>query len=387
MFYGRVKRKADKKVQVRKTVRIEMRRIANLYMHLLNQSNITHRYKNALDMFSQQNFRSLREAIDVYCTNVSGKMKPGLKQNLYYLLKRCAKALKALMMCDNKEEESDMVERFIQILELWEDFIFGDAQYELNKHRQINLRRPEMLPNEADIKLVQSYVLSRMKYIVEDSFEFWNSSRFVELRNCACTRLTLLNARRGGEPSRIMIDEWKDAMKDNWIDKQRLKKLDEVDQLLIKSLKVTYLTGKGNNHLVPPLIPADTTAALAMLANEEIRKVSGIRADNEYLFASIRVSEDHVSGWHSLHNVCDVLPLKEPGKIKSTTNRHRVSTLFAALDLSKTDRQYFYKHMGHSESINKDIYQAPLAMMAITKVGKYLLDIDGGKIYLCVFNI
>ena len=31
LFYGRVKRKADKSVKVRKTVRIDMRRLDNLY--------------------------------------------------------------------------------------------------------------------------------------------------------------------------------------------------------------------------------------------------------------------------------------------------------------------------------------------------------------------
>ena len=109
-----------------------------------------------------------------------------------------------------------------------------------------------------------------------------------------------------------------------------------------------------------------------------------IGINNSYLFASTRHSEVHVSGWHALNNVCSKLHLKEPAKMKSTSNRHRVSTLFAALDLSKAERNHFYKHMEHSQAINQQIYQAPLAVVEVTKIGKRLLDIDQGK---CMKNV
>lgn len=37
--------------------------------------------------------------------------------------------------------------------------------------------------------------------------------------------------------------------------------------------------------------------------------------------------------------------------------------------------------MGHSEEVNRDVYQAPLALMGITRIGKQLLEFDKeGKI-------
>ena len=39
----------------------------------------------------------------------------------------------------------------------------------------------------------------------------------------------------------------------------------------------------------------------------------------------------------------------------------------------------FFSHMGHSEQMNKDIYQAPPAIHEITKVGRCLLEIDEGN--------
>ena len=57
--------------------------------------------------------------------------------------------------------------------------------------------------------------------------------------------------------------------------------------------------------------------------------------------------------------------------------RHRVSMLYAAVDVPDSDRHYFYKHMGHSEGINQNIYQAPLAEAEILKVGSCLMAMDG----------
>ena len=288
-------------------------------------------------------------------------------------------------LTEEKDEKAAELDKFVQGFELLEDFIFGDAQYELNKRRQIN--KPEKLPDEGDIRLVRDKIITTMRDICADPFHIWDKNTYVRIRDSACTRLTLLNARRGGEPGRVTIAEWREALNDKWIDKQRSEDFDDLDQVLIKSLKVTYLTGKGNNHLVPLLIPGDTTEALQKLSNQEARNQAGVCEMNEYLFASIHQSEDHVSGWHAMHRVCNTLPLNDPKNMKSPSNRHRISTLFAALDLTKADREHFYRHMGHSEAINQQVYQAPMALMEVTKIGKQLLAIDEGRDFLITNKI
>ena len=129
---------------------------------------------------------------------------------------------------------------------------------------------------------------------------------------------------------------------------------------------------------MPLIIPEDTVAALDLLESVEIRNMCGIVPENNYLFANTKNSEDHTSGWHSLHRIIEKLPLKEPQKIKSTANRHRISTILASLDITDKERELFYKHMGHSDKINQTIYQTPLALMEVTKVGKHLDKIDKG---------
>ena len=387
IFYSKVKRKADKAIQVRKTVRMEMRRLGNLCIIFKQEKNLLIKYANSMDMFIRPNFMQLRNAIDLYSTSTVGNLKPGLKQNLFYLFKQAAKAIKALKLAECDDASAEEIGKFVEIFELWSHNIFGESQYELNKRRQINLRRPGKLPDEEDIMLVHDYVISKMKTLTADIFTICTTSEYVLLRDSACSRLTLLNGRRGGEPAYLTISEWKDAIGNKWIDQQRIDELDELDQQLVSKLKVTYLTGKGNNHLVPLLLPEDTLPALEKLANKEVREQAGIKADNNYLFASTRNSDDHVSGWHSLHNICAALPLKNAANIKSTSNRHRISTLFAAMEMSKAERAYFYKHMGHTESINEQVYQAPLTLMEITKIGKSLLDIDKGMTVIAIFEV
>lgn len=150
-------------------------------------------------------------------------------------------------------------------------------------------------------------------------------------------------------------------------------------------MKVAYQTGKGNKHLVPVLIPESVIEPLNTLTNMEVRSLAGVAAANEYVFPSTQGSWNHVSGWHSVHNVCQKVEVKNLSLLTATKNRHRVSTLFSAMEIPEGERTLFYKHMGHSANVNENIYQAPLALMEIVKVGKRLNDIDGNY-YFLLFN-
>lgn len=71
-----------------------------------------------------------------------------------------------------------------------------------------------------------------------------------------------------------------------------------------------YMTGKGNRHLVPILLPPDTVLDLKKLADPELRKKGGVLQSNKFLFASIQVSEIPVSGCHVLKDVCKNVTLQ-----------------------------------------------------------------------------
>jgi hypothetical protein len=152
---------------------------------------------------------------------------------------------------------------------------------------------------------------------------------------------------------------------------------ESVERELFEQMKITFQSGKGNNHLVPVLIPTDTVEALRLLTNVEIRESAGVSCANEYVFPSTKCSDQHISGWHAISRVCSWAKVEHPERLTATKMRHRISTLYAALDVSESDRQLFYKHMGHSSSINANIYQTPLAEAEVLKVGSQLQKMDG----------
>jgi len=119
--------------------------------------------------------------------------------------------------------------------------------------------------------------------------------------------------------------------------------------------------------------------ALNQLSDINVRKECGVSCDNQFLFASTKQSEEHASGWHCIYNVMTKVNLEKPENFKATNNRHRVATLFSALNLDTVERNLFFKHMGHSETVNVTSYQAPPAIMEVTRVGKNLLNLDKGK--------
>ena len=57
--------------------------------------------------------------------------------------------------------------------------------------------------------------------------------------------------------------------------------------------------------------------------------------------------------------------------------------MYAMLDLPEEERELFYKHMGHSKTINETVYQDPPALMEVLKVGRNLVAIDEGMRYQC----
>ena len=154
-----------------------------------------------------------------------------------------------------------------------------------------------------------------------------------------------------------------------------------IEQEMFADLKVMYQTRKGNDHLVPVLVPTDVAPALCLLARPDSRKAAGVAADN-YLFPVVRAGGDHCSGYHSMRRVVTLSGVEDYASITATKMRHYSSTQYAALDLPQSQRAYFYLHMGHFKHINETIYQTPLAETEVTVVSKFLQQIDESTLIL-----
>lgn len=279
---------------------------------------------------------------------------------------------------DGMDEKASEIDMFCEVFQLNKDFIFGDATYALNRNRQENLRKPEALPLEADLK--KAFTVDTISSMLSDCYKVWDSHAFKELRDLTVSRLTLFNARSSGEPSRLRISEWVDADNNSWISEDQIDKLDPIGKALVHTLKVAYQSGKGNNHLVPVLFPKDCLVSMRKLTDKVCRRQCGISEENSYVLAATSKSLNHVSGWHAVAAVCEASGVGNKQNITATKNRHRISTLYACMDVPEAERTHFCKHMGHSADINHNIYQAPLAVQEVTKIGRSLLEIDQGII-------
>jgi len=382
-LYDKMKRKQDKLSEVAKSVRMDMRRLATLFITFKQVVGNNCEHEDASSMLVRSNFQALEDAINIRCTEHEQEgdegLKAGLKISYYYLIKKFAKIVKVTHLQSGEDHKAAEVDKFTDVLALNHNILFGDALYKINKRRQTKLRRPENLPQEEDCQKLRDYTLKRMSELTADEYRVWSSTDYCELRDLVLSRLTLFNARRGGEPARLTMAEWQEAVADSWLDSTAVADSSDVDKELFKEFKITYQTGKGNNHLVPILFPSDTISAMEKLTDSTVRNFAGIHHNNLYTFPNSKHSMDHVSGWHSVHRVSTDANIKCPELLNPTKMRHLVSTLYAARDVPEQDRRLFYLHMGHSEKVNTAIYQAPLSHQEVTKVGFHLQQIDQSK--------
>ena len=302
----------------------------------------------------------------------NGKVKPGLKIALAYVLKTASKIMKASFLMDDKDEEAAEIDKFVAVLNLNHNYVFGDAQYLLQKGRQIKsqawnptpgfglvfglvlvywgltpqqqpgsyqggemmmksvfwwrkpehpeettdpwqvtdetfhtyglcpvrglnlgrsgvkqseLRRDEsgalarratavpLLPQEADVQKVRTYTVETVKGLLKDEYMQWSAHEYIKLRDLIVCRLTLFNARRGGEPSRLLLSEWVEANSGSWV---------------------------GTKRLVLVLIPKDMVDGIRKLADENLRNDVGVQKNNVYLLLpnnTVKTNSRHVQAY------------------------------------------------------------------------------------------
>ena len=146
------------------------------------------------------------------------------------------------------------------------------------------------------MKFLRATILESIEKVTSDIYTLIDKRLYVELRNAICVRLAIYNGRRGGEPARLFIEEFQDAINDKWIDKQQSQNLDPLDKALSDKIKISYQGGKGHSHLVSVFIQKDCIKGMHILCDPQIRTDVGISKTNKYGFPSINMSDKHVSG-------------------------------------------------------------------------------------------
>ena len=337
-----------------------MRPLARIYLYFRefynNQTEVilTEPLSNAGDVYRKEAIGILGSAVnslaekpseEVNNFSVTGQ-KSGLKIGILNLLKRAAKFMIAYFLVKNLDVRSERVVEFLQVLNLFEDEIFGDAYYDISHRRNVNLRKPINLSKDEDVAMLMEEHKAIMNLI--DVFAY-PSDTFTDVRVAVATALIIFNAKRGGEPVCLQLFRWQEAVNGEWVDKDDIPNEFNGDTILI-----AYQTGKWSDHLVPVLFPPETLQATKFLTNNEVRKNAGVHNENPYSFTSTKNIKSNDIGWHSINNILKRLPLT--GAVKATKNRYRIVSLIARLKLSHKEKEMLCTHFRHSEHINQNIY-------------------------------
>ncbi|XP_060582162.1 uncharacterized protein LOC132738621 isoform X2 [Ruditapes philippinarum] len=359
-----------KEDEVRKVVMSEMRSLARLYsefeMHCTG--------KTVEDMLSRTHLEDLCEAVNTLTKRENNSEKHGLKLHLDAVILRSVKALKGYYASKEQDDKKKELKHFKDAYEYKSKILYPKARQMCINNSFEKARKPANLPDEMELRKLKNFI---EKEIVEITQNF-HIKDYAYLRTLVVSRLTLFNARRGEEASRMLLSEWDDAMKSTWLPEEQVEQIDdEAVKYLVGQFKLCYLQGKGKKF-APVLVPNDIVKAIDILVKE--RYSFGISNSNKHVFATKERSgtTSHCSGWHALREVCkkaDVAVF-----VTATKMRHRLSTVYASLDMSVADQKIFLEHMGHEKDINKDNYQCPQGIRTVKVMGKMLKSIDKGDI-------
>ena len=110
--------------------------VISLPVDLFTQEGTICNYNNLLDMFFRNNFHYLTDAIDAYTVKETNELKAGLRQNIFYIIKKGSKIMQNHFYIKDKDEIAKEIEFFLKCFHADEENLTGCAgcaRYQLDK--------------------------------------------------------------------------------------------------------------------------------------------------------------------------------------------------------------------------------------------------------------
>lgn len=104
-----------------------MKCLANLYITFLSTEGFNSINGNAIDIFFRENFQCLCNVIDELTFNEDKTLKPGLRQNFFYLIKKAAKIIFGFQNMKGNENLPEEIKRFVICFDSNEDSLVSHA--------------------------------------------------------------------------------------------------------------------------------------------------------------------------------------------------------------------------------------------------------------------
>ena len=116
--------------------------------------------------------------------------------------------------------------------------------------------------------------------------------------------------------------------------------------------------------LVSVLIPVECSRAIAFLVDRQCRARAGVNSDNPFVFTYTKHSFDATKGYNEIKSVCRLINITV---ITATGVKHSAFWAMDNIDDTAIDR--FMEHMGHSKSIDRNVYTVPQAIQILETIG------------------
>ena len=152
------------------------------------------------------------------------------------------------------------------------------------------------MPDEEHLEKLRVYLINEIDEAIKHTGPL-TKVMYVHLRTV--TRFTILNARRGSEPARMLLKDVNE--RHSWISQGMSKEL-------TAKYAITFIMGKGNT-LVPVLLPRECEKAMVMLADGANRAHAGISPKNDFLFAYTQQLVDSSTGYNEIMDVCRIIDI------------------------------------------------------------------------------
>ena len=120
--------------------------------------------------------------------------------------------LYATYLIKRKELLAKEVKEFQEVLKVYWRYFFISAREILMQKRHSQSRAPTRLPTIEEYQHLRDFTKAEIAKIVEDIYTPVNQGIFCKLRNLISCRLTLFNARRGGEATRLTLSELEESI-------------------------------------------------------------------------------------------------------------------------------------------------------------------------------
>ena len=232
-----------------------------------------------------------------------------------------------------------------------------------------NDRKPELLPLTKGIQNLRSFLLTEINRIIDQLENLGkvgqchvSQNEFSYLQKLCLVRLITFNARRGGEASKIKLEQWINS--DKWRRKEDIENIeDPMEKLLAERLKIIYSKGKKKKR-VPTLFTTELNKAISYLVKH--RNDVGVLKTNIYLFPCVtRNSKNHIRGWEVVHDIALKAKLEKPNLITSSKIRKHMATVLQLLDMNNAELEWVTEHRCTQAST-----------VELTKVAKLLIAKD-----------